>query len=187
MWRLLFLLSAVVIAGAIFARGWYGRRVIASHGSRPTRLNETAWSEAVGAGVAVPERAATAEEHGRALRLAALELWKKRDPTAAKAREASLRFGLGVPPLSVAVVVFAVIAAKILPFGGLAIIVGATALATLMGLLSLGAELRAVAVGVRLIRERHVFPRRDDEDAVVQCAQAEVWLGTLPPILKWIS
>jgi hypothetical protein len=187
MWRLLFLLSAVVIAGAIFARGWYGRRVIASQGSRSTRLNGAAWSEALGAWVAVPESSATAEEHGRALRLAALELWKKNDPTAAKAREASLRFGLGVPPLTVAVMIFAVIAAKLPPFGGLAVIVGATALATLMSLLSLGAELRAVALAVRLIRERRVFPRRDDEDAVAQCAQAEVWLGSLPPILKWIS
>jgi hypothetical protein len=187
MWRLLFLLSAVIIAAAIFARGWYGRRVIASVGTRPSRLNVGAWSEAMGEGGLVPESSATVEEHGRALRLAALELWKKRDPNAAKARDASLRFGLAVPPLSVAVVVFAVIVAKILPFSGLAIIVLATALATLMGLLSLGAELRAVAVGVRLVRERHVFPRREDEDAVAQCAKAEVWLRTLPPILKWIS
>ena len=184
MWRLPFLFSALLIAGAIFARGVYGRRVIATQGRRPTQMNPDVWGEIAGAQSSTTEARASAAEHGAALRVVALERWKKHDPSAARAREAALRFGLAAPPLTLLVVAFAVPLMKLQIFGALAVVAGMTALAVLFGLLSMGAELRVVAAVAKVARARHLFPRRDDEEAVIACAQAEVWLASLPPILK---
>ncbi|BCU79759.1 hypothetical protein [Luteolibacter sp. LG18] len=185
--RILFLLAALLIAGAILARGWYGKRILIGYGGRRGRVNVEVWRGVFGEEPKALPAEATAEEHGRALREAALERWHRDDPPAARAREAARRFGLGVPPFTLVAVVFAVMVAKLAIFTGLAVVMAATALATMFGLVSIGSELKAVAVACRIARERHLFPRREDEDAVIACAEAEVWMQALPPILRWVS
>jgi len=113
--------------------------------------------------------------------------WQQEDRIAARSREAAKRFGLAVPPLTLVILVFAVVLAKLPLFGALAIGLGMTALAVLAGLLSIGAELQAVARFAREVRGRHVFARLEDERAVIACAEATVWLETLPPILRWLA
>jgi hypothetical protein len=93
---------------------------------------------------------------------------------------------MAVPPLTIAVVLFALIAARIPIPGAIAIFLASTALSSAMGILSIGAELRAVALFSKRVRESRVFSRQDDEEAVLRCAVAEVWLDSLPPILRWI-
>lgn len=93
---------------------------------------------------------------------------------------------MAVPPLTIAVVLFALIAARIPISGGIAIFLASTALSSVLGILSIGAELRAVATLSGRLRERRIFSRQDDEEAVLRCAVAEVWLDSLPPILRWI-
>ena len=129
----------------------------------------------------------SASEFGRQLRLEALAEWKLRAPKAAASRESSMRFGLAVPPLCGLVVVFAVFVAKIPVMGGIAIFLAATALAAVLGLLSLAPELRAIATTARKLRENRSFSRSDDEDAVVACAVAHAWRESLPPILSLIQ
>lgn len=181
MWQPLLILAVLPIAGGLALRWWFGVRMVAGHGGRACRCDAGRWETALGSPLA-PET--TAAEFGRQLRLAALARWKQRDPKQAAARESSRRFGLAVPPLSIMLAVFAALVAKVPVFGAIVIVLLATALAVVFGLLSLGSELRAIATTAKALRDSHAFPRADDEDAAIECATAHAWLETLPPILR---
>ena len=181
MYRLILLVSLVPLVFAVVARWWCGVRVLSSEGRRVCRIT------AAGHGAWLarwPDGSASAAELGGALRDDALTAWRSEDPRAAGARGRSLRFGTAVPPLSVVIAVFALLVGKIPVAGALAIPVGATALAAAFGLLSLPAELRAVARAARGLRESRMIRNDEDEEAVIRCAAAHVWEATLPPVLR---
>jgi len=179
-WRLLFLCSALMLAAALLLRGWFGKRGLVQFGGRACQPDPERWR--AWAGDALPEKMG-AETLGRELRRIALKHWAERDPKAARGREAARRFGLAVPPLTLVVLVFALVLAKLPLFGALSLALGATALSAAIGLLSVGSELRAVARATGEVREKRIFRRADDEEAVIACAQAAVWMAALPPIL----
>lgn len=181
MWQLLLIPSVLPIAGGLALRWWFGVRVVAEHGGRTCRCDAERWETALGSPLVA---GTTAAEFGRQLRLAALARWKQHDPKQAAARESSRRFGLAVPPLSIMLAVFAALVAKIPPFGAIVIVLLATALAVVFGLLSLGSELRAIATAAKALRDSRAFPRADDEEATIACAIGHAWLATLPPILR---
>jgi hypothetical protein len=183
MWRILFLFSALPIAAALIARWMFGLRVLAETGKRPCRCDLGAWMPAPGDNAVIHRADESAAEFGRQLRLKALVEWRERDPKSANSRENTLRFGMAVPPLSGIIAVFAVLVAKIPIIGGISVLLAATALATALGLLSLGSELNAITLAAKKLREAKSFPLRDDEDAVIRCAVAHAWKETLPPIL----
>ncbi len=185
MWRLLLLISILPVVAAVAASGWFGLRALAREGKRTCRVNPTRWKDTLG--TATPEVSPlSADAAGAAIREAALAEWRQGDPKVAGAREGARRFGQAVPPLTAMVAVFAALLAKVPVIGAFAIFVGALALACLFGFLSLGSELRAVARTVRRVRDAHVFPRTDDEDAAAACAAAHAWRLALPPVLRWV-
>ncbi len=187
MWRLLLLFSILPLAAALIARWWFGLRVIAEHGGRTCRCDLAKWSPSSD-NVGITQRAEeSAAEFGRQLRLKALAEWRERDPKAAASRESSKRFGMAVPPLSGVVAVLAVIVAKIPIVGAISVLLAATALAAILGLLSLAPELIAIAAAAKKLRDGRSFPRREDEDAVIQCATAHAWKETLPPVLMLLQ
>jgi hypothetical protein len=186
MFRLLFFLALLPLAIALAARWWFGVRVLASDGKRPCRCDLTRWLPAPGDAAVIHRAEASAAEFGRQLHLKALAEWRQHDPKAATSRDKSRRFGLAVPPLSGLVAVFAVLVGKVPVFGAITILLGATALATALALLALPAELTAIARTARRIRDEKNFPDRDDQDAVIRCANAHAWDASLPPILRWI-
>lgn len=185
--RILLLLSVLLIVAAVMARGWYGKRIIAGYGGRRCRVNGGSWQSLFGDQVKAPAAESSAADCGRALREAALVQWEQENLAAFRGREAARRFGLGVPPFTLVVVVFALAVAKMPAFTGVAVVFAATALAVMFGLVSIGTELRAVAAAAKQARARHLFPRQEDEEAAIACARAEVWMNTLPPILRWFS
>lgn len=187
MFRLILFLSLFPIAIALVARWWFGLRLLTTEGSRLCRCDLTNWMPAPGDDAVIHRAEATAGEFGRQLRLKALAEWAEKDPKAAKAREGARRFGLAVPPLSGVVAVFAVIVGKVPVVGAIAILLGATAVATAIGLLSLPAELAAITRAAGKVRKTKGFPRQDDEDAVIRCAIAHAWEAALPPILRWVQ
>lgn len=184
--RLLLIFSLIPLVLALAARWWFGVRVLAGEGGRPCRCDLNRWLPSPGDTAVVHRAEESAAEFGRQLRLKALAEWREKNPRAAVSREKSQRFGAAVPPLSGIVAVLAVIVGKIPVLGAIAILLGATALATVMGMLALAPELGAIARTARKIRETHNFPRRDDEDAVIRCAIAHAWNASLPPILRWL-
>lgn len=183
MWRLLFFISFFPIAAALVARWWFGMRVLQEIGGRACRCDLATWMPIPGDTAVIHRDEDSAAEFGNQLRIKALAEWRERDPKGAAARESSRRFGMAVPPLSAMVAVMAVVVAKIPVMGALSIVLAATALACVFGILTMPAELAVITHAAKKIREAKSFPRRDDEDAVVRCAVAHTWKEALPPIL----
>lgn len=187
MYRLILIISLLPIAIALVARWWFGLRVLATAGTRACRCDLARWMPAPGDDAAVHRAEKNAAEFGRELRLKALAEWNEQDPKAAKAREGTHRFGMAVPPLGGVVAIMGLLVGRIPLIGTLAIVLGATALASAFSLLSLPAELRAIANSARGMRENKSFPAEADELAVIECAMAHAWDAALPPILRWVQ
>ncbi len=187
MWRFLLLFSILPIAAALIARWFFGLRVLAEVGNRTCRCDLGKWMPLATDSAVVHRAEESAAEFGRQLRLKALAEWHEREPQAALAREKSRRFGMAVPPLSGIIAIFAILVAKIPVIGGISVLLAATALATIFGVLSLAPELATLVQAARKIRENQSFPRRDDADAVIRCAVAHAWKETLPPILGFFQ
>ena len=187
MWRLLLLLSAILIAAALVARWWFGLRVLQEFGGRPCRCDLARWTPVLPDTEVVMRAEESAYEFGRQLRLKALVEWREENPKGAASREGSKRFGMAVPPLSGIVAVMAVVVVKIPVMGSISILFAATALSAVFGVLSLAGELAAINRAARKMRETRGFTRSDDEEAVVRCAMAHAWADTFPPILKIIQ
>lgn len=186
MFRAILFFSLLPIAIALAARWWFGIRILAMEGGRACRCDLKRWLPTPGDEAIVHRAEETAETFGRQLRIKALAEWRESDPKAAASRENTRRFGLAVPPFSGIIAIFAVLVGKVPVMGAIAILLGATALAAVMGLLTLPAELSAIARAARKARENGNFPNRDDEDAVIRCATAHAWDLALPPILRWL-
>ncbi len=186
MFRVILFLSLLPIAVALSARWWFALRVLAGTGGRACRADLKRWLPAPGDEALIHRAEGTAADFGAQLRNKALAEWHTSDPRAAAARENTRRFGLAVPPLSALVAVFAVLVGKIPFLGAIAILLGATAVAALLGLLTLPPELTAISRAARKAREDGCFPDRDEENAVIRCATAHAWDKALPPILRWI-
>lgn len=187
MHRFILLISVIPIIAALVARWWFVIRVCLTHGRRVCRCDLSRWLPAPGEEAAVRRDEASAAEFGKHLRLRALADWKTEDPKAAASRENTRRVGLILPPLSAAIAVLAVFAARMPVIATLAVPVGVTAMCALMGLLTLPAELAAIQKAARRLREQRWFRDSDDEEAVVRCAMADAWEHALPPILRLVS
>ena len=186
MFRLILIASLIPIIAGLLARWWFGARVLASDGNRTCRCDLTRWLPAPGDTAVVHRAEGSAAEFGRQLRVKALAEWNEQAPRAVKSREKSYRFGQAVPPLSAIIAFFAAVVGKVPVFGAIAILLGATALATAFALLALPPELAAIARAARKISSDNHFPNRDDRDAVIRCAHAHAWTAALPPILRYI-
>jgi len=186
MFRLILVLSLIPIAIALAVRWWHGGRVLAAEGGRLCRCDLKRWLPIRGDESVIHRAEESAAEFGRQLRIKALDEWRVQDPKAAAARESARRFGMAVPPLSALVAVFAMIVGKIPLSGAISILLAATAVAAVLGLLALAPELGAINRAARKVREDGDFPARDDADAVIRCAVAHAWDLALPPILRWI-
>jgi len=186
MFRLILIASLIPIIAGLLARWWFGARVLFLDGNRTCRCDLTRWLPEPGDTAVIHRAEGSAAEFGRQLRVKALAEWQEQAPHAVKSREKSYRFGQAVPPLSAIIAVFAVLVGKVPVFGAVTILLGATALATVFGLLALLPELTAIARTTRKITEENHFPNSDERDAVIRCANALSWTSALPPILRWI-
>jgi hypothetical protein len=187
MYRLILILSLLPIAIALLSRWWFGLRVLATEGKHTCHCDLARWMPAPGDDSSLHRAENSAAEFGRELRLKALAEWHARDPKAAKAREGTRRFGMAVPPLGGVVAIMGMLVGRIPAIGAIAILLGASAFAAAFSLLSLPAELRAIASSARGIRENKSFPAQSDERAVIECAMAHAWDAALPPILRWLQ
>jgi hypothetical protein len=182
----LLLAGLVPILGTLAIRWWFGVRVLATLGPRNCQCDLGRWLPAPGDQALVHRAEGTAADFGRQLWEKSLAEWREASPREAASREGTRRFGLAVPPLSGVVAVFAVLVGKIPFTGAIAAFLLVTALAALMGLLTLPPELKAIARTAAKARKDRSFPGRDDEEAVIRCAIAHAWDAALPPILRWI-
>jgi len=182
--RLLFLFSILPILGALAARWYFGLRVLASEGRQNCRCDLERWKPLPGDTSFVHRAEETAAEFGRQLRLKALAEWRELDPKQVRSRETARRFAMAVPPLAGIMLVMAFFAGRLPGTWAIPAFLASVALAVIFDLLSLMPELAAITRIAKKVRQVQVFPRREDEEAVVHCAIAHAWKETLPPILS---
>jgi hypothetical protein len=148
--QFLLLPSLVIIAACLGLRWWFGIRSIA-------------------------DCAESTRQAGTALRARALSHWATTDRRASASRAGTLRFGIATPPLALLIVIFAVVIGKIPIWVALAIVLGVTAAAAALGILTLPAELMTI----QRFRDDPVPPER-----VRRAALAEAWNQSIPPVLR---
>lgn len=187
MYRLILIASVFPIIVVMIARWWFAMRVLGSVGRRGCHCDLKSWLPDPDDKAVVHRSGESASEFGRELRRKALKTWRGNDPKAAVARDKARRFGTAVPPLSALVAAFALLVGKLPVMGVFAVLFAATALAAVMSLLTLPAELRAISREATRVRGEGSFPNSDDEDAVISCAIAHAWDATPPPILRWLQ
>ena len=187
MFRLLILLAAIPIVVAFIARWWFGGRVLSSVGRRQCTCDIDKWSRAFGNENLPVSKTGDSRIFADLLRKAALADWKTRDSKAAISREGVRRFGMAVPPLAAMAAILGMIVGRI-PFTGvLAIFLLAIAFAVIMSYLSIAPELKAILITSRRLRDTHIFPRSDDEEAVIEAASALAWKEAAPPVFNLIQ
>jgi ABC-type transport system involved in cytochrome bd biosynthesis fused ATPase/permease subunit len=187
MYRLIVIVSLLPIIIAMVTRWWFGLRVLASEGKRRCHCDLTRWVPTTDGKSSVRRSDETAAGFGRELRNQALQSWRENEPQAAIARENSRRFAAVVPPLAVMVAAMALLVGKLSVMGVFAVLFASTALAAAMTLLTLPAELRAIARHAQRVRSEKSFPDRDDEQAVIDSATAHAWDASTPHILRLLQ
>ena len=187
MFRFLVILAALPIIAAFLLRWWFGIRILTTFGKRQCSCNLAKWEETFGAETVPPAASADARVHAQFLHKATLLDWQRREPKSAASREAVRRFGMAVPPLSAMVAILAVIVMKLTPFMAIAVFLLAVAVAAIFAYLGLAPELRAIALTSRRLRATRIYPRREDEDAVIQAATALAWKQAAPPIFNLVQ
>jgi hypothetical protein len=185
--RLLILIAALPIVAAFVARWWFGMRILSSEGRRQCSCDLALWEKTFGAENLPPSKSGDARIYAALLRKSALADWSTRDSKAAASREGARRFGMAVPPLSLMVAVLAIFVGKIPITGAIAIFLLAIAFAVIISYLSIAPELNAILKASRRLRESGIFHRRDDEDAVIDAANALVWKEAAPPVFNLIQ
>lgn len=183
MQRILFLISILPILGALAARWYFGLRVLAGEGQRMCRCELDRWKPLQDDPNFVHRSDESAAEFGRQLRLKALAEWEERDPRSVKSRLTARRFAMAVPPFAGIILVLAFFAGRLPGTWVIPVFLGSVALAVASELLALTPEFAAVTRIATKLRQVRTFPRRDDEEAVIRCANAQIWKEALPPIL----
>jgi hypothetical protein len=185
--RLLIIIAALPIVITFVIRWWFGLRVLASSKRRQCRCDLDKWERAFGSENLPPSDSGDAILFATALRKAALEDWKTREPKAAISREGTRRFGLAVPPLAAMVAIMASLVGRI-PFTmALAIFLLAIAFSAVISYLSITTELKAILIICRRLQDSRIFTRRDDEEAVIEATRALAWKEAAPPIFNLIQ
>lgn len=185
--RLLIILALLPILAALGLRWWFGLRKYHSIGKRQCTADLEKWTNSFGPANTPLAKTADARIFAAHLRNAALLDWNQRDQKAAGTREGTRRFGLAVPPLTALIVTFAVLVGKLPVMAAIALFLLAIAFAATFSYLTLAAESRAIAISSRRLRDTRIFPRRDDEDAVIEAAKALVWIEAAPPVLRLLQ
>jgi len=187
MWRLLIFVSLIPPVLAMALRWWFGTRVLATLGPRVCRADLAKWLPEADAEAVARRSEETAHVTGFHLWSYALREWERGDPKAFAARRQSKRMASILPAFMVVIITFALIVAKLHIVGAFALVFASVAASALFSYVSLGPELRAVAMAASRLRESGAFQSRDDEDAVVECAMAHAWHQSLPPFLRWLQ
>lgn len=122
--------------------------------------------------------------HGKAALAVGMHLLNERDAGALGRYRWARRFGHVFPIFTTLVVIFGVVVARIAPLLGLSIIVASIALATLAQFFTVVAGLQAASLVKSLLEKKRIFPRADDEEAVIDAAYAQAWYNVVPGIIS---
>ncbi len=187
MLRLFLIIAALPIIATFLLRWWFGIRIISSLGRTQCACNLDKWQDTFGTDHTPPSKNADAIIFAELLHKTALTDWKTREPKAAASREGVRRFGMAVPPLSLMCGLLGFIVGRLPIMAVIVIFLSAIACAAVFSFLSIAPELKALFITSRRLRDARIFPRSDDESAVLRTATALAWKKSAPPIFNLIQ
>ncbi|WP_411827229.1 hypothetical protein [Luteolibacter sp. AS25] len=185
--RLLTILAIIPIIAAFVVRWWFGMRLLSGKGRHQCRCDLAKWEKTFGPQNIPPSSNGDALIYATLLRKSSLLDWKTRDPRASASREGARRFGMAVPPLALMVALLAVIVGRLPIIYLLPVFLLAIASAVIISYLSIAPELKAILINSRRLRDSHTFPRREDEEAVIEVANALAWKEAAPPVFNLLQ
>ncbi len=179
--RLLVIISALVLIGAMVARWWFWGRVKARGQRTPCSLSVAEVYARLGVSRKKASDLKDAAALGVAIRDAGLRLMESEGEPAARRRRTgwwNLRI---LPGLVALILVFSFFSGKKMASGwvlgaGAALI----ALHVVLRIAGIGVELQAVKRGWKALESAGGFRRVDEAEAVLRCARASVWDTVLP-------
>lgn len=179
--RLLIILSALVLIGAMLARWWFWGRVKA-HGQRTEcELSVAELYQRLGVAKRKPSDLRDAAAVGTALRDAGLMLMEKDGERVARRRRTGWWNLKILPGLLLLILAFSFFSGKkhaaIWVVGAGAALI---ALHVVLRVAGIGVELQAVKRGWRELEAKGGLRRMNDGEAVLRCARASVWDTVLP-------
>lgn len=179
--RLLVIISALILIGAMLARWWFWGRMKAKGQRTECSLSVAELYERLGVEKRKASELRDAAALGSALRDGGLRLMEKEGVVLAKRRRTgwwNLRI---LPGLVLLLVVFGYLAGRTQAAswvlgGGAALI----ALHVVLRIASIAVELEAVKRGWKALGEKGGLRKMDEAEAVLRCARASVWDTVLP-------
>ncbi len=185
--RLLILIAAVPIILTFIIRWWNGLRVLAEKNEKTCSCDLDKWEYTFGKENLPAHSSGDVIVFAEYFRKIAIAEWRVREPKTAISREATRRFNAAVPPLTAMVVIMAAFVARIPIAYGIAIFLLSIAFSASVSYLTLAPEIKAILTTARRLRNHPVFPRKDDEEAVIALAIALSWKEAAPPIFNLIQ
>lgn len=185
--RLLILIARLPILITLAVRWWFGLRLLKSNSEHTCGCDLERWKQTFGESNLPASSSGDPIAYAELFRKAALADWRVRDKKSAISREGTRRFGMAVPPLTAMIVILGIMVSRITTSYAIAIFLLATAFSAVIAYLGIAAEINALLISSRRLRESGIFHRRDDEDAVIQAAVALTWKEAAPPIFNLIQ
>ena len=180
MWKLIIILSLIPLAGAWAGRHWFWSRT-RLEGMR--RNCETTVKDLRARMGLPPGRRGTetdAAALGNAVRECGLELMERDGDKVAKARVKGSYLTRVLPAFVGIIIVFAAFTKRFPTGWVIAVGIGFMAFWTLLRLIGMAIEWRAVARGSEVLKATRALKRIDDEEEVIRCAKASVWNTVWP-------
>lgn len=181
---LLLFISLVSLACVLGIRWWQVVRVLETKGSLKCRCDLSVWTPAPGDSSTLHRADGVAGDFGMALRAKALSKWHDEQPKLAGARESVRRFGVAVPPLTLLILIFAVLVGKTPVLMAISVWIAVVVLTTAYSYLGLAPELAAIGREVVKAKKTNSFPVGQDLDSIASCAVAHAWNQAVPPLLR---
>lgn len=178
--RLLIVLSALLLIGAMVARWWFWGRMKLRGQRTECSLTVAELFERLGVAKRKPSDLRDAAALGAALREAGLRLMEAEGERVARRRRTgwwNLRI---LPGLLVLILVFSLLKPRIAPMWVLAVGGVLIAFHVVLRIAGIGVELQAVKRGWQALEEKGGLRRVDEAEAVLRCARASVWDTVLP-------
>ncbi len=178
--RLLIVLSALVLIGAMVARWWFWGRMKLRGQRTECSLTVAELFERLGVAKRKPSDLRDAAALGAALREAGLRLMEAEGERVARRRRTgwwNLRI---LPGLLALILVFSLLKPRIAPMWVLAVGGVLIAFHVVLRIAGIGVELQAVKRGWQALEEKGGLRRVDEAEAVLRCARASVWDTVLP-------
>lgn len=180
MWKLILILSLIPLTGAWLGRHWFWSKVRLEGMRRDCGISARELRERMGLPPGRKGKETHAAALGNAVRECGLALLERDGDKLAKTRATGASLTRALPALAGIIAIFAILSKRVPAGWAIAAAFGLIAFWTVLRLLGMAVEWRAVARGTEVLKATRALKRVDDEDEVIRCSKASVWSTVWP-------